>query len=615
MVRFHSSSLPTGQAHRSIGQYEQILKDVFGLSAFRGVQRPAIDALLAGNDVLALMPTGGGKSLCYQVPALMLDGTALVISPLIALMRDQADSLRRKGIRAAALIGGDAMPMQERVEIEGAMAAGSLDILFVSPERLASDRFRQLLSQVKLSLVAIDEAHCVCDWGKDFRPDYRRIDEMLSGFERVPRIALTATATVGMQAEIAELLLKEARVFNGGFDRPNIEIDVVERGDLAQQLGDLLRERLQLGSALVYCNSRRQTEEVSRLLAAQGFSAGAYHAGLDAVDRSKVQDQFVSGHLSVVIATSAFGMGIDKADVATVAHVETPSSIEAYYQESGRAGRDGRQALSWIAVARADVAKRMRIIHTGEDGGKRRHEMARFEAVMAFIEAPICRRRALLQTFGQVLHEPCGNCDLCHRQQTLENATSKVRILLEAVYDLRVDATPGTISEVLAGKATPRVITAALQVSSAFGQLQSLGEDGVRRLLRQSLALGYLRLNERSGVVQVTRSGEDVMDGAGEAMLPAATSAPRGRRASSGEGLPQRRLDIWNGLVAARDRLAAGRGVDRDIVADDAVLAQIVSQEALPSELDSALAIEAAALLERGADRPAAPVAIDTGLF
>ena len=254
------------------------------------------------------------------------------------------------------------------------------------------------------------------------------------------------------------------------------------------------------------------------------------------------------------------------------------------------------------------------MIHSGEDGDQRRRELARFEAVMAFMEAPICRRRALLQTFGQTMREPCGNCDVCRRQSPLENATSKVRALLDAAYDMRLDASPGMISEVLAGKATPRVIAAALEGTSAFGQLQALGEDGVRRLLRQSMALGYLRLDERSGVVQLTRAGEDVMDGAEEAMIPASLPA-QGRKASTGDGLPQRRIDIWNGLVAARNRLAAARGVAREAVADDRALAQIVSTESLPADLDGELALEVTPLLEQDDVRPPAPVAIDTGLF
>lgn len=613
MVWFHSSSLPVGHRHRSPKEHEQILKEIYGRPGYRGVQREAIESVVAGEDVLAIMPTGGGKSMCYQVPALVLEGTALVISPLIALMRDQADKLRRLGVRASALVGGDAMLPAERAEIETALVSGSMDILFVSPERLAVPRFRELLRSVRLSLVAIDEAHCVCDWGKDFRPEYLRIGELLNEFPRVPRVALTASATAGMQAEIADRLLSGPRLLSSGFDRPNITLEVVERGELSVQLGELLRARLRLGSALVYCGSRRQTDDVARLLSAQGFSAGSYHAGMAAAERSQVQDAFVSGALSVVVATSAFGMGIDKSDVATVAHVGLPASVEAYYQESGRAGRDGREALAWLAWARSDVGKRMRIVHANEDEVRRRQELIRFEAVMAYVEAPKCRRNALLLAFGQFSDGPCGRCDLCRRQLQLRDASEDVKLVLEAVFDMRQDASSGLVAEVLSGMATARVRTAGLENVGAFGRLRKMGDDGVRKLLRQLMGLGLIAMDERDGLLAVTRQGEDVMDGAAPVMLPGI--GDRARVAKAGDGLPQWRVDQWHELRRVREEVAAERGVDANSLAADALLAGIVANQLVPAGIDQDLAGRISAALERHLTKPPAPVAIDTGLF
>jgi len=615
---FHAEPLPQSGPRRGRTPGE-VLREVFGIEAFRGIQPEAIAAVMAGRDILALMPTGGGKSMCYQVPALCLEGTALVVSPLQALMRDQADALRRLGVRAAALVAGEAMGHRERLEVESALASGSLDILFVSPERLASPRLASLLSGVRVSLVAVDEAHCVCEWGHDFRPDYRRIPEALAPLPRVPRIALTASASMAVREDIRDSLLAPAsEILVGGFDRPNIALSVVERTDLFGQLATLLRERLPLGDALVYCPSRAQVEDLARRLSEHGFAAEGYHAGLPADRRRQVESEFRSGATRVVVATSAFGMGIDKPDIATVAHVALPASIEAYYQEIGRSGRDGRPALAWMAFSRSDIGKRSRPSPEGEeDAEAARRERARIETVLGYVETPQCRRNALLVRFGETFPSGCGRCDLCLAPKPAGDASGPVRQVLGMVEVIGGFSGVSVVAEALAGMATDRVVAAgANDPSLPFGALSRDGVDKARRLVRQCIGLGFLEVDDRSASVRLTDAGIDTLYSGAPVMLPGFEGPRLARRAASGQGLPEWRVELWKALHAARHEEALRRGVADRLVVTDKAMAAIVATGTVPDTVDGPLADAMRAAVEAVTPaRASVPEAIDTGLF
>ena len=471
-----------------------ILKQTFGFDHFRGVQEQVIGRVVAGQHTLAVMPTGAGKSLCYQLPALVREGTALVVSPLIALMHDQIRSAQEFGIRAASLTSADA----DREQTIARFSGGDLDLLYVAPERATLDGFRRLADRMKLALIAIDEAHCVSEWGHDFRPDYRKLRDLLNDHSEVPRLALTATADRRTRADILEQLgIPQDGLIVAGFDRPNIRYHVRHREQTGKQLRELLADRP--GPAIVYAPSRDKTEKIAEALGRSGRETLPYHAGLDPRVRARNQAAFVASEDMVIVATIAFGMGIDKPDVRFVAHAGIPKSIEAYYQETGRAGRDGDPAQAVMLWAAGDFAQaRQRLSEI--EAERRAGERTRIDALAMLVETPTCRRAVLLRHFGEDPPEACGNCDNCREAPGVVDTTELARKLLSAVYRTGQSFGFGHIQKVLTGAADERVSQRGHDRLSVFG---IVGEDEARLLQPLSRALqarGTLVATEHGGL-------------------------------------------------------------------------------------------------------------------
>ncbi len=434
-----------------------ILKDVFGYHEFRGPQEAVINALVAGDDALVLMPTGGGKSLCYQIPSLVREGVGVVVSPLIALMQDQVSALHELGVRAGFL--NSSMTPQEAWQTELAMHNGELDMLYVAPERLIQPRTLEMLHGVKIALFAIDEAHCVSQWGHDFRADYLKLDMLQREFPQVPRIALTATADVRTREEIiARLQLENAQQFVNGFDRPNIQYRIQQKNTPKVQLLRFLRDEHANHSGIVYCLSRNKVEQTAEWLSAEGFTALPYHAGLTPQVRQKNQSRFLREDQIIMVATIAFGMGIDKPDVRFVAHLDLPKSIEAYYQETGRAGRDGEPATTLLLYGLEDVVKLRQMMANSEGNDEfKRNEQQRLNAMLGLCEITTCRRQTLLRYFGDTLAQPCGNCDSCLTPAQTWDATEPVRMALSCVYRTGQRFGAGHVIDVLRGSSNEKI--------------------------------------------------------------------------------------------------------------------------------------------------------------
>jgi ATP-dependent DNA helicase RecQ len=497
----------------------QALRDTFGHPDFRGRQAEIVDTVMAGGDALVLMPTGGGKSLCYQLPALLRQGTGVVVSPLIALMQDQVAALRSLGLRAAFL--NSTLTPDERDEVAGAYAAGELDLLYLSPERLAAFGTLDLLARTPISVIAIDEAHCVASWGHDFRPDYLTISRLTERFPDVPRIALTATATAATADEIVERLglrlgaESEGR-FVSSFDRPNIEYRIVVKEDPHRQLLDFIATEHAGESGIVYCLTRRSVEETARFLSANGVAAVGYHAGMSAEVRATAHERFVGEMPVVIVATIAFGMGVDKPDVRFVAHLDLPKSIEGYYQETGRAGRDGAPATAWLAYGLADLAQLRRFIARSSGGAEhRRIQSANLDAMLALCETMRCRRGQLLAYFGERAPARCERCDTCGEPPTAYDCTVSAHRLLTTVAELRrrrrVLAADAVI-DLLRGSAT--------EDSEAYLDLETFGIDPDsppehwRAVLRQLIAQGHLDCDVRGRqTLHLTPTSALVLDG------------------------------------------------------------------------------------------------------
>jgi ATP-dependent DNA helicase RecQ len=562
-----------------------ILNTVFGYASFRGEQQAIVEHVAAGGDALVLMPTGGGKSLCYQIPALLREGTAVVVSPLIALMQDQVEALRQFGIAAAFL--NSSQDARSQFEIEREFAAGRLKLLYVAPERLLSERCLELIARTPVSLFAIDEAHCVSQWGHDFRPEYRALTILHERFAQVPRIALTATADAPTRLEILERLgLRAARQFVSSFDRANIFYRVVEKDNARRQLKDFLGAH---GgeSGIVYCLSRRKVEETADWLKEQGIAALPYHAGMEAAQRAANQQRFLREDGIVMCATIAFGMGIDKPDVRFVAHLDLPKSLEGYYQETGRAGRDGLPAQAWLCYGLGDVATLAQFIAQSEAGEERKRvERAKLDALLGYAEIATCRRRHLLAYFGEAREGNCGHCDNCKNPPLSFDGTELAQKALSCVYRTGQRYGVGHLVNVLRGSDDVRVRALGHADLSVFGIGGELDERQWRSVFRQLLAAGLLATDtEGFGVLRLTAASRGVLRGETPVRLrrPAdreerrvTRKAARSERARQSLDIAPHETPLWDALRATRARLAREQGVPAYVIFHDATLLEML---------------------------------------
>ena len=566
----------------------ETLRRVFGYDAFRGNQQEIIDHVVRGGDALVLMPTGGGKSLCYQIPALVRDGVGVVVSPLIALMQDQVDALTALGVRAGFL--NSTQDFEQRSEVEAAFLAGDLDLLYLAPERLKVESTLRLLDRGTIALFAIDEAHCVAQWGHDFRPDYLALSALHERWPTVPRIALTATATDATRKEIATRLnLTEARHFVSSFDRPNIQYRIVGKNKPEQQLLELLSTEHRGDAGIVYCLSRASTERTATFLTQNGIEALPYHAGLDARTRARNQSRFLREDGLVVVATIAFGMGIDKPDVRFVAHLDLPKSVEGYYQETGRAGRDGLPSTAWLAYGLQDVVQQRKMIATSEgDDAHRRRLGVHLDAMLALCETVECRRAQLLNYFGQQA-EACGNCDTCLSPPESWDGTIPAQKVLSAVYRLdrerRQKFGVGHVVDILLGRATAKVNQFGHESLTVFGVGTELSEPEWRGVVRQMLAQGLLTVEGDHGTLVLTEASGEVLGRRREVRLrhepkraARSSSSSRGKSAAAAAEMPEEAKPVFERLRAWRAATAKEQGVPAYVIFHDATLRQIATQ-------------------------------------
>ncbi|HEX6994199.1 MAG TPA: DNA helicase RecQ [Gammaproteobacteria bacterium] len=560
-------------------QARAVLRDVFGYGAFRDRQQAIIEHLVAGGDALVLMPTGGGKSLCYQIPALLRPGVGIVVSPLIALMEDQVRALRELGIRAAFL--NSTLAWREQQDVIGALRSGRLELLYVAPERLLQPETLDLLAAVPVSIIAIDEAHCVSQWGHDFRQDYLALNRLRERFPGVPRIALTATATPPTRREIVERLeLDRPTVCIGGFDRPNIRYSVQAKTDPRRQLlGFLGARRGEAG--IVYCLSRKKVESIAEWLATQGFDALPYHAGLDADTRAAHQRRFLNDDAVIIVATIAFGMGIDKPDVRFVAHLDLPKSIESYYQETGRAGRDGEPADAWMVYGVQDVVQLRQIVEaSAADEEHKWRERQKLEALLGWCEITSCRRAPLLEYFGEEAPERCGNCDNCANPPATWDATEAARKLLSAVYRTGQRFGAAHVVDVLLGNATDKVRQHRHESLSVYGIGTELSGSAWRSVVRQLVVRGYLRADpERYGGLVLTEKSRPLLRGETTLELREDRKdvVPRKKPAASHDQLAPEDEALFEALRECRRRIAAEQGVPPYVVFHDVTLREIAA--------------------------------------
>ncbi|MBW4047020.1 MAG: DNA helicase RecQ [Proteobacteria bacterium] len=572
---------------------EHLLQHIWGYPSFRGMQREVIEHVVHGGDALVLMPTGGGKSLCYQIPALLRPGIGIVVSPLIALMQDQVVALRELGIRAAFL--NSTLDAHDAREVQARARRGELDLLYMAPERLLSESGQRLLEACHIALFAIDEAHCVSQWGHDFRPEYGQLAMLRDRWPDVPRIALTATADVPTRKEIADKLLQDGRAFVSSFDRPNIRYRVVEKRDGRTQLLQFIRGEHAGDCGVVYCLSRNTVEEVAMMLAGHGVNALPYHAGLSTATRSRHLRRFLDEDGIVMVATIAFGMGIDKPDVRFVAHLDMPKSIEGYFQETGRGGRDGLPAQAWMAYGLADVVQQRRLIELSDaDDPYKRLSTGKLDAMLALAEAADCRRVRLLAYFDEP-STPCGNCDNCLAPPALEDATEAAQKLLSTIYRCR--QTSGSsfgvthIIDVLRGKRTEKVERYGHHALSTFGIGADLSEADWRSLLRQLAAQHLLEVDAAHfNVLHLTNASRDVLRGQRRIHLKRREQpSERKRRTSAASTTRQSALSaaefaLFESLRTWRSGVAKEHGVPAYVVFPDATLQAIAL--ARPRNLD-----------------------------
>ena len=577
---------------------QQILRDVFGYTAFRGEQQTVVEHVAAGGDALVLMPTGGGKSLCYQIPALLRPGAGIVVSPLIALMQDQVDALTQLGVQAAFL--NSSISAEAAREVQGRLLRGELDLLYVAPERLMMPGFLSLLEQVQetsgLALFAIDEAHCVSQWGHDFRKEYRELTVLHERFPKVPRIALTATADTPTRGEIVErLALEQARQFVSSFDRTNIRYRVTQKSNARNQLQAFLEAEHAHDAGIVYCLSRKKVEETAAWLKERGWDALPYHAGLDAATRSKNQSRFLREEGVVMVATVAFGMGIDKPNVRFVAHLDLPKSMEGYYQETGRAGRDGLPANAWLAYGLGDVVQMRQMIDGGDAPEERKRlERQKLDALLGYCESTTCRHQTVLRYFGEEHPGNCNECDNCLEPVDTWDATEPARMALSCAYRTGQRFGAGHLADVLIGKLTERVEKFNHQRLSTFGIGKELSPVQWSSVYRQLVASGLLEADiEAYGGLKLAAAARQVLRGEQEVWLrrdadPEIRKA--GRKAQRAERNAQRNAKsrepfaganedrLWLALKAKRTELAREQGVPPYVIFHDSTLLEILNQ-------------------------------------
>lgn len=565
------------EAHR-------ILKTVFGYDHFRGHQQAAIEHLIAGQDALVLMPTGGGKSLCYQIPALIRPGVGIVISPLIALMQDQVSALLQVGVKAAFL--NSTLSQDESRFIEQQLINGEIDLLYIAPERLTAPHTLALFERIQIALFAIDEAHCVSQWGHDFRVDYLQLSMLHERFPTIPRIALTATADDKTREEIKlRLSLIHARLFLSSFDRPNIRYAIVQKHDARQQLITFIQTEHQGDSGIVYCLSRKKVEETAVWLRNNGINALPYHAGMDAKLRAKNQHEFLMNDSLIMVATIAFGMGIDKPNVRFVAHLDLPKSLEAYYQETGRAGRDGLPANAWMTYGLQDVITLRRMLaQSTADEAHKRIEYHKLDAMLALCEQVSCRRQALLRYFGDTLEQPCGNCDTCLQQVDTWDGTVAAQKALSCIHRTGQRYGSGYLIEVLLGKTSERILRYGHDTQSTFGIGKDLAEQQWQSVFRQLVARGLVAVDfDNFSVLRLTDACRPILRGEQALMLRKDQSTDTPQKYKHSGKITNKQNTLWDALREKRREIADKQDVPAYVIFHDATL--MAMMEAMPKNL------------------------------
>jgi ATP-dependent DNA helicase RecQ len=564
---------------------QQILQDTFGYSEFRPPQAEIIDTVMTGGDALVLMPTGGGKSLCYQIPALARPGCAVVISPLIALMKDQVDALRQLGLRASYL--NSTLPPDSQQQVEAELLRGELDLLYIAPERLNQARMLELLAQSDIALFAIDEAHCVSQWGHDFRADYLKLSLLHEQFPAIPRIALTATADARTRAEIASrLALDDARQFIAGFDRPNICYRIAPRHNAKTQLLKFLKTEHPDHAGIVYCLSRKKTEQTAQWLQQEGFTALPYHAGLAAGVRAEHQSRFLKEDGVIVVATIAFGMGIDKPDVRFVAHLDLPKTVESYYQETGRAGRDGEPADAWMVYGLQDVIKLRQMMSDSQGSEEhKRAEAHRLNAMLGLCEITSCRRQALLGYFGEELAEPCGNCDTCLNPVDTWDGTEAARMALSVAYRTEQRFGVNHLIDVLRGAENDRIFQWNHHLLPTYGVGSDLDNNQWRSVFRQLVARGYFSVDlEGFGSLRLEPRCRPLLKGEEGIDLRKEVKQTAARRQTKTPLPDDIDVGLWEALRECRRKLAEEQGVPPYVIFHDSTLQEMCAQQ--PSDLE-----------------------------